>query len=189
MSNSSAKTSVIDLPKMTIAGLGVDFISAMAKGSNAKVLLPKLWGSVSEIVGTTKYEGKTIYDFGAWMVGAMGEPELPAYAENDLAVEGVLNYFAGVRTDGLEPELIDALVGAGLQLRVFEAGRFAACEHVGPLDNLEDTTTWFYQTWLPAEGLAERYGHHFEIYDERFQMGSPSSVVLICAPVKTEQKP
>lgn len=185
MSNSSANVSVIDLPAMTVAGASVNFISAMAKGSNAFELLPKLWGQVSEVVASVEVDGKTIYDFNAWMVGAMGEPELPAYSDpGDVAdVEGLMNYFAGVRVDGLDAQLVEALLGAGLQLRTFDGGKFAVCEHVGPLDGLGETTSWFYQDWLPTQGPAQRYGHHFEIYDERFRMGSPTSIVMICAPV------
>ena len=186
MSDTAAKVSILDLPSMVVAGLGADFISALVRGSNAHEVLPKLWADLNAIIEATAIEGQHAYDFQPWMIGAMGEPELPAYAEAVAvpAVEGLLNYFAGVRVDSIDRALVDALVAAGLQLRSFEGGSFAVCEHVGPLDRLGETTAWFYQTWLPTQGPAERFGHHFEIYDERFKMGSPSSVVMICAPVQ-----
>ena len=183
MTNSSANVQIIDLPALTVAGLGADFISAMAKGSNAFTVLPKLWGEVSAIVSQVQLAIGSPSDSKSWMVGAMGEPELPAYADPQDEVEGLLHYFAGIRVDSLAPEQVQAFIDAGFQLRAYAPGRFAVCEHVGPLDGLGATTAWFYQTWLPAEGPVQRYAHHYEIYDERFDMVSPSSVVMICAPV------
>jgi|GEM_PF-1930405 len=181
MTNNSANVSLVDLPAMTIAGLGANFISALVRGSNAFEVLPKLWGDVWAVIGAVNAEVAS--EAKQWMVGALGEPDLMAYSELGAEVEGLMNYFAGMRVDGLAPEHVQALVDAGLQLRSYAAGRFAVCEHVGLLDGLGETTAWFYQTWLPAEGLAERYANHYEIYDERFDMGSPSSIVMICAPV------
>ena len=162
---------------MKVAGLGVDFISAMAPGGNAFEVLPQLWGRVSALIEGVVGDGAASA-FNSWMVGAIGEAEQAAGT-----AEGLLNYFAGVRVDGLAEQQVQALVNAGLQVRSYSAGRFAVCEHVGPLEGLGDTTAWFYQTWLPAEGLEERWVHHYEIYDERFDMNSPHSVVMICAPV------
>ena len=186
MTEYRANVRLIDLPTMTLAGLGADFISAMVQGTDAFSVLPKLWGQVSGMLESVQAGGRNVYESKAWMVGAMGEPELPPYAESnsEAQVEGRLHYFAGVRVDGLEAELVSAILAAGLQLRSFKGGRFAACEHVGQLDALGETTEWFYKTWLPTEAPDQRFGHHYEIYDERFKMGSPSSVVVICAPIR-----
>jgi predicted transcriptional regulator YdeE len=188
MSNSSANVNVVELPQMLVAGFGANFIPAMSKGSNATVVIPKLWDQLSfkldEIRKTLPTEIRSAALM-SWMVGAMGEPELPAYEDAlDESLEGQLNYFAGVRVDREAPETIELLREAGLQVRHYGGGRYAACEHVGLLDTLPETTAWFYQTWLPAEGPKERYDFHFEIYDERFVFGSPSSVTLICAPIQ-----
>jgi predicted transcriptional regulator YdeE len=186
MSNSSANVLIQDLPAMVVVGLSANFISAMAPQSNAFEVLPKLWSEVSRLVEAVEVSAAPSSS-NKWMVGAMGEVELPADDIGNAAasetVEGLMGYFAGVRVDGIAPEEVQSFIDAGLQLREYQGGRFAVCEHVGSLDGLGATTAWFYQNWLPAEGPTLRYSHHFEIYDDRFDMTSASSVVMICAPV------
>ena len=185
MSNSSAKVTLVDLPNLTVVGLGADFVSVLAPHPTASVVIPKLWGQLSEVIAAANKAMPEANFFSQWMIGAMGEPERPAYDSTESAEdEGLMHYFAGLRVNNLDAVAIEPLVAAGLQARSFVGGKYAVCEHRGLLDSLPDTTAWFYKTWLPGEGPSQRYGHHFEIYDERFAPGEASSVMLICAPVQ-----
>ena len=110
------------------------------------------------------------FEFG-WAVGVM----TPA---KDSDVPGAMEYFAGLVIEEM-PEY-----HPGLQKLEVPAGLFSVCEHIGSVDELGETTQWFYSDYLPGSGAKWREAAHLEVYDERFDPESDHSVVMICAPIE-----
>ena len=72
----------------------------------------------------------------------------------------------------------------GLEVFEIEGGLYASTEHVGSMDGLVTSIQKFYGELLPVYGCTQRSGLHLEIYDKRFDMESPDSIMTIAAPVK-----
>jgi len=157
---STPSVTPIDVPATTLVGVSGQFTSGHLPDSDAHMVIPQLWGRLSEAAGSSFHDAR-------WSVGVM----------NDLDGEGLMNYFAAIRLDDNGGQ------SDGLEIMELPGGPYIACEHVGSLDAIGETTKWFYAEYLPSEGIQVRDGYHLEIYDERFDPDSASSVVLICAPV------
>ena len=72
----------------------------------------------------------------------------------------------------------------GLEVLEVPAGLFAYTEHVGGMDTLVDSVRGFYSALDSLKGCTQRSGFHLEIYDERFDMSEPDSIMTIAAPVQ-----
>lgn len=153
------------LAGMTLVGYAEDFLSIMAPGSNAQDVIPEIWGKVFDLL-----EDSDEFEFG-WAVGVMTPSKDPN------AKPGQMEYFAGLVTD----EVPDS--HPGLEIRQLEASDYVICEHLGSLDELGETTNWFYAEYLPTSGYQMSAAPHLEVYDERFDPDSTESVVMICAPL------
>jgi predicted transcriptional regulator YdeE len=150
----------IAVPSATLVGVSGEFTGGMQPNSDAHLVIPKLWERLAALVGPALHDAD-------WAVGVM----------NDLEGDTRMNYLAalrlddnGGRTDGLE--VVD-----------LPGGTYLACEHVGPIEGIGETTQWFYSQYLPSSGAKLRDGYHLEIYDERFDPESAESVALVCAPI------
>ena len=159
------KTYVQELPQLQLIGVAADFVSSLHQDSNAQDVIPPLWnrffGQLAELENIEA----------TWMVGAMG------YASKPTGQPGEMSYFAGARVEQIPDDI------GPLKTLTVPAGRYAICEHVGPIDTLVATTEWFYKRWLPESGLTWRDSFDLEIYDERFN-GAEDSVLLICCPIE-----
>jgi predicted transcriptional regulator YdeE len=71
----------------------------------------------------------------------------------------------------------------GLETLEFPGGSYLACEHVGRVEEMAQTTRWFYGQYLPSSAAQVRDGYHIEIYDDRFDPTSDHSVALIAVPI------
>lgn len=154
------------LPAMTLVGVSRDFISVLGENSNAHQILPELWGELFD-----KLEDLDEFEF-TWSVGVLEPPK----GKNPKP--GQLSYFAGLLVEEVPEDL------AGMRVLDVPAGNFAVCEHIGDVEDIGETTAWFYNEYLDSSGLAEREAPHYEIYDERFNPESPESVIMICAPIE-----
>ncbi|MEN9990137.1 MAG: hypothetical protein RL508_1116 [Actinomycetota bacterium] len=154
------------LPAMKVLGLSRNFFGMMAPTSNGHEVIPELWGQLFDTLDDFEE-----FEFG-WAVGLMS----PVFGPD--AKPGEMQYFAGLVVEA-EPES-----HPGLTMREVEAGQYAICEHIGTLEDLGETTAWFYGEYLPSSNLAEREAYHLEVYDERFDPESDHSVVMICAPIQ-----
>lgn len=154
------------LPAMTLVGLSGQFVSVLAPNHNADDAIPQLWGSVFDAL-----DDADEFEFG-WAVGLI----LPSSEPN--AEPGQMEYFAGLVVDSQPDEL------GSLEVRQIKESNYVVCEHLGSLDELAETTKWFYEEYLPSAGFAEKVAPHIEVYDERFDPESSESVVMICAPIE-----
>jgi AraC family transcriptional regulator len=154
-----------ELPGFKLIGFKADFVGVMVANSTANSVIPALWQKLNGVWG--QYEDV----FAGVSLGVLGMPESPN------PVEGQLNYFAGMAVVDLPPANDD------LEQIEVPAGKFVICEHVGSLATLGETTRWFYSEYLPTSGYEERFAHHYEMYDNRFNPESDDSVVSICIPI------
>lgn len=150
----------MEIDPTTVVGISGEFTSAMEPNSNAQTVIPQLWRQHMDATGENFFHAQ-------WSVGVM----------NDLGESGKMNYVAAIRI-GDNDERVD-----GLDVVELSGGRYAACEHVGSLDTIAETTAWFYGDYLPSSSLRVRDAYHLEIYDERFHPDAADSIMLICAPV------
>jgi predicted transcriptional regulator YdeE len=150
----------IEVPTTTLVGVSGQFTSGLHPDPDAHEVIPQLWERLMTKVGPVLHDSH-------WAVGVM----------NDVEGSSKMNYLAAIRLDD-NGGRTDGLESVNLP-----GGTYLACEHVGSLDTLFQTTQWFYTEYLPSSGKELRDGYHLEIYDERFVPDSPDSVLLIAAPV------
>jgi len=158
--------SVIELPARTLIGISADFYGAMSPKFNGQEVLGPIWGQVH----AKRAELGIPAD--AMMISAT-QP-----ADTDEAANGLLNQFVGIVVDSIPADV------KGLEVMELEAGLYAATEHVGGMETLVDSVRKFYSELLPGSGCTQRSGLHLEIYDERFDMTSPTSIMTIAAPMR-----
>jgi predicted transcriptional regulator YdeE len=152
------KVTNVDVPATTLVGMSGQFIGGLGPDWNAHDVIPHLWQRLME--------SADLHD-ADWSIGVM----------NDVEGSSKMNYLAAIRLED------NGGRSDGLETLELPGGSYLACEHVGLLDGLRDTTVWFYTRYLPSSGVALRDGYHLEIYDERFDPESSDSVMLICVPV------
>ena len=99
-------------------------------------------------------------------------------AKSPEAENGLLTQFIGYIVEEIPADL------KGLEVLDVPAGIFAYVEHVGSMDTLVDSVRGFYSALDSLEGYTQRSGFHLEIYDERFDMAKPDSIMTIAAPVE-----
>ena len=154
------------LPAMKVIGMSRHFFGLMAPQANGHEVIPELWGQLFDALDDIEE-----FEFG-WAVGLMS----PVFGPD--AKPGEMEYFAGLVIES-EPES-----HSSLSVREVAGGQYAVCEHIGTLDDLGETTAWFYGEYLPASQVFEREAYHLEVYDDRFDPESDHSVVMICAPIE-----
>jgi predicted transcriptional regulator YdeE len=150
----------IDVPTTTLVGVSGQFTSGLQPDPDAHEIIPQLWQRLMTAVGGALHDAH-------WAVGVM----------NDVEGSSKMNYLAAIRLDDNGGRSDD------LEVVNLPGGSYLACEHVGSLETLGQTTELFYAQHVPSLGFEIRDGYHLEIYDERFDPESSDSVVLICAPI------
>jgi predicted transcriptional regulator YdeE len=150
----------VTLAPRRLVGVSCEFVASMDSNSDASDVIPPTWGMLDELAHKNNLDH-------SWSIAVMTPSHHP----------GKLTYTACVPADDV------MATPDGMVEILFDGGTFVGCEHVGPLDTLGDTTAWFYTKYLPDSQYRVGKGPHVEIYDERFDMGSPSSIVTICAPI------
>ena len=156
---------VSELPARTLIGKRADFYGAMSPKFNGHEVLGPVWGEV---------QAKRIalgYPADAILIGAT-EP-----ADSPEAKNGRLTQFVGIGVDEVPADQM------GLEVFKIDGGLYASTEHIGSMDSLVTSIQKFYGELLPVYGCTQRSGLHLEIYDKRFNLESPDSIMTIAAPV------
>lgn len=156
---------VVELPARILIGKSADFYGAMSPKFNGQEMLGPVWGLM---------QAKRIelgLPEGSMMIGATQPADSPE------AANGLLNQFVGCVVDEVPADLL------GLDVFEIAGGTFATCEHIGSMETMVNSVQEFYSELLPGSGCTQRSGLHLEIYDERYSMTSPDSVMVIAAPV------
>ena len=154
----------VALPNLTLIGLSDTFYALGSVKANGAQVIPGIWEKSMD--ATDELDN---FEMG-WAVGVM-TPVVGPEAE-----PGKLNYFAGFAVESV-PEYLGEL-----SVLKLAASDYLVCEHIGDLDELPETTEWFYTEYLPTAGIQEKDAPHLEVYDERFDPESEDSVVMICVP-------
>jgi predicted transcriptional regulator YdeE len=150
----------VELPPRRLVGVVCLFIPSMQENSDAKEKIPEAWHQLGHVAKDNHLSAH-------WSIGVMSGSDEP----------GKMRYVACVPGDasGSVPE--------GMMEVDFEGGTYVGCEHIGSLDSFGQTAAWFYSDFLPSSEYHVIDGPHLEIYDERFNPESPTSVVTLCAPI------
>jgi hypothetical protein len=159
---------VAEFPARVLIGKSADFYGAMSPKFNGQEVLGPIWGLMNSMREPLGLPERTT------MIGATR----PAASAE--AADGLLNQFVGYVVDEVPADL------QGLEILEIECGLFASYEHVGPMEKLVEGVQKFYGELLPGSGCTQRPGLHLEIYDERFDMSDPQSVMTIAAPVQRD---
>lgn len=157
------KFNIVEMPKRILIGLDTDFYGAMSPKFNGQEKLGPIWGTMQ----AKKIEfgfGPEVLMIGATRPAASGE-------------EGLMNQFVGIVVDELPSDLL------GLNVLEIPAGTYATFEHIGGMETLVESIQEFYGELLPDMGCTADNGLHLEIYDERFDLTSPASIMTIAAPI------
>lgn len=131
------------------------------------------------------YNGKSLEgDLDAlWVQLAKRYTELP-HADPDQGfgvhtfADGRHDYLAGFAAyqDGTLPP--------GMVKQRISENAYAVFIHRGSLSSLPETLTRIFERWLPGSGYQLASDYFFECYDDRFNPGSPDSVVFVYVPVR-----
>jgi predicted transcriptional regulator YdeE len=159
---------VAEYPASILVGKSADFYGAMSPKFNGQEVLGPVWGELNAMGEVLGLPERTP------MMSATRPADSPE-AEN-----GLLNQFIGYVVDVIPADL------KGLDVLEIPAGTFAYVEHVGGMDTLVDSVRGFYSALDSLEGCTQRSGFHLEIYDERFDMSKPDSIMTIAAPVQRD---
>ncbi len=143
-----------------LVGVSCEFASALSEESDAWSVIPANWQRFTELCERYALPWGVHY-------GVMVPSETP----------GKMTYLACSRVDALL-EVPGDLVAID-----FEGGSYVGCEHAGPLATITETTLWFYREYLPQSGRATLDAAHVEVYDERFDPHSSTSIMTMGAPV------
>lgn len=92
---------------------------------------------------------------------------------------GRLTYLAAVEVSG-RPETLPE----GFVYRCLPASTWATFSHRGAVADLDHTVNYVYACWLLQSGRTHTYGADLEVYDERFDPGSPDSIVDYAIPLR-----
>jgi predicted transcriptional regulator YdeE len=156
---------IVELPPQILIGKSADFYGAMSPKFNGQEVLGPVWGLMqAKRIELGLPEGST-------MIGATRP------ADSAEGANGLLNQFVGCVVDQVPADLL------GLEVLEIPGGTYATCEHVGGMETLTNSIQSFYAELLPGSGCTQRSGLHLEIYDERYSMTSPGSIMVIAAPV------
>ena len=157
---------VAEFPARILIGKSADFYGAMSPKFNGQEVLGPIWGYVHAKRAELGLPADST------MIGATQPADSPE-AEN-----GLLNQMVGIVVDEVPADL------KGLEVLEVPAGLFAYTEHVGSMETMVDSIRQFYADLFPIAGCTQRSGLHLEIYDTRFNMESPDSIMTIAAPVE-----
>jgi len=75
-------------------------------------------------------------------------------------------------------------VPKGMETYEIPAQKYAVITHKGPLDTLQKTYEYFYNTWINDSENEFSGGAEFELYDKRFMFGEVESEMDIYRPIK-----
>ena len=153
-----------DLPTQTMVGLATRFFDVGSERNNIGEQLPPLWDGLmarfDEIVSKLPNVA-----YGVIRQAAADSEQLEYIAA------------AKVRRSGRvpPPRMVEIEI---------PPATYATFEHRGLPTTIDRTVSYIYSTWLMQSGMRHTYGPDLEVYDERYQPGSPSSVVLYAIPVR-----
>ena len=88
------------------------------------------------------------------------------------------SYLAGLAVRKVE------VIPEGMAARRFPANTYAVFVHHGLSTHLSQTVERIFVEWLPGSNYQLAGDFYFEYYDDRFQPGSPESVISIYVPVR-----
>lgn len=153
-----------DVPTQTMVGLTTRFYDVGSERNNIGEKLPPLWEGL--MARFAEIEGKI--PGVAYGVIRQAEPGSEQ-----------LEYIAAAKMQGSGWDVPDGMVEVEIP-----PATHATFEHRGLPTTIDRTVSYVYSTWLMQSGLRHTYGPDLEIYDDRYQPGSPSSVVGYAIPVR-----
>jgi predicted transcriptional regulator YdeE len=159
---------VVEFPARILIGKSADFYGAMSPKFNGQEVLGPIWGEMNAMGKALGLPDRTP------MMSATRPAKSPE-AEN-----GLLTQFIGYVVEAIPADL------KGLEVLEVPAGLFAYTEHLGGMDTLVDSVRGFYSALDSLKGCTQRSGFHLEIYDARFDMSEPTSIMTIAAPVQLD---
>ncbi len=93
--------------------------------------------------------------------------------------DGVHCYLAGLGVNGSGK----VIVPEGMKAVTTGTHAYAVFVHRGLQADLPDTVSYVFKGWLPQSEYQAADNFYFEYYDDRFQPGSPDSVIFVYVPV------
>lgn len=158
---------IVEKPMLQVVGIERPFIHGLSPEMNNFKVIPPMWEAICHRAGEmTNRVGKAMY-------GIIYERP-----ERERAHPHELQYIASVavRSAGKIPE--------GMVQRTIPAGKFAVFLHRGPIARIADTCREIYREWLPQSEWEHARIADVELYDERFDPESETSVMEYWISVK-----
>jgi AraC family transcriptional regulator len=131
-------------------------------------VIPQLWGDFNKRCKELKHTVQPDTCLGI----CMSEPNVEM-TENTPFI-----YLAGMEVSKVES------IPEGMTVKEIPAADYAVFEHHGSLETLHATYDALYSGWFSASEYTQHGDYDFELYDERFEFGSPESIMEIWVPIK-----
>lgn len=151
---------IVEKPEFTVVGCRGAFIHALSPDANNLQVIGELWQKFLAASDSVRHR------VGEIMHGVIyGEPEGQRSHRHEL------QYIACAPVDSIDqlPE--------GMVAYTVPAATFAVFNHVGPIENIGETVSDAYRTWLPSSPYEHAEIADVELYDDRFCSDRDESVM------------
>lgn len=153
-----------EAPARTMVGMATHFYDTSSERNNIGDKLPSLWAGFMSRYDEVAQQGRRVA-YGVIQQAAPGSEQL--------------EYVAAAQVHGRNNSVPSGMVEVEIP-----SATYATFEHRGLPTEIDLTVSYIYSTWLMQSGMRHTYGPDIEVYDERYQPDSPSSVVLYAIPVR-----
>jgi AraC family transcriptional regulator len=151
-----------------LVGLRAKFRSGLAPDNNAGEVIGPLWGQLHGRLAEIDRSDPTVLYGYSWH----GDPAQKSHPDE-------LEYVAGA------PVSAGAAVPEGMEAVETADALYAVFEHRGSMTGFGDTLAAIYGTWLPDSGYVGNGLGDVEVYDERWNMEGPGSVMEYWVGIRT----
>ena len=159
------KPTIKHFEKKTVLGTQSNFISAARMEADGAVLIPTHWMEFNERRAELNSVVNPKTSYGIILPKRVGQED------------GMIYMSCVEVSDASHPPV-------GMKSLSIPAGNYAVFTYQGHISGVGEIMDEIYETWIPANEEKLRPAAHLEIYDERFDPTSVSSIVEIWVAVK-----
>lgn len=159
------KPEIVELTHLRVCGLTY-------KGKNQHGEIPELWQKFIPRMKEIKNPVSNMKSYG------ICEPLEESVEDVDLDNPNDFRYLAGIEVTS------DENIPAGMEVWEVPHKKYAVFTHTGAVELLGDTYKAIYSKWIPESGYEVVFTYDFEVYDEDFKPGDPTSKMYVYIPIK-----
>lgn len=154
---------IVERSSMRVVGMRTDFYGPYSDKNNLGDQLHILWSAFVPRAAEVPHAAAPLPYYGVVRQDPADDERLEYYAAREVTCVGA--------------------VPRAMQATEVPGGRYAVFNHRGPPRAVDQTVDYVYTAWLARSDYRHTYGPDLEIYDERWQPGSPDSEMAYAIPI------